>query len=314
MVAARHVHDARRAFALALAVTVAFAVVEVVAGALSGSLALISDAGHMLVDSTGLVLALAAAMLARRPASLARSYGYARVEVLVVPLHVVLMLGVAAYIVFEASRRAGDPPDIAAAPVLAVGVVGLALNLVVARLLHSHAEHNLNAHGARLEVLADAAASAGVVISALVILATGWTAIDIIVSLAIAAFVVPRALSLLRRSVSILLEGTPPGVSMEAIERDVRDVPGVVGLHDLHVWALSPGFVALSAHVEVDRLDRCGAQLAELSALLRERHGIAHVTLQPETHEVHEAVECCDFPDSRASLDHMHEPVGAAKR
>lgn len=208
-----------RALGFGLALTLGFAAVEVGAGLISGSLALVSDAAHMVVDSAGLLLALLAALVARRSPDLQRTYGYARVEVLVVPLHVLLMLGVAGYIVYEAIGRLNGSPQIEGWPVLAVGAVGLAINLVVMRLLSTHSHSNLNARGAMFEVMADALGSVGVMVSAVVLLTTGWTPIDVIISLAIAALVVPRAISLLRQAVSILLEATPPGWTREAWSR-----------------------------------------------------------------------------------------------
>lgn len=297
---------ASRALAAGLAATLLFAVVEVATGLWSGSLALISDAAHMLVDSAGLLLALAAAMVARRPADLRRSFGYARAEVLVVPVHVVLMLGITGYIAWEAFARAGTDLEITAGPVLIAGIAGLGVNALVFRLLHGHAHTNLNARGAMFEVMADALGSVGVIVSAVVIMTTGWMAIDIVVSLAIAVLVLPRAWLLLRQAVSILLEGAPSGIALDEIEDEARQVPGVLNVHDLHVWSLAPSFVSLSAHVEVESMAASEQAIGLLTTLLRERHGIAHVTLQAETRELHEAVECCDYPDM-ATLEHMHE-------
>jgi cobalt-zinc-cadmium efflux system protein len=300
-----HSQGVSRALATGLALTLAFAAIEVATGVWSGSLALVSDAGHMLVDSAGLLLALAAAVVARRPADMRRSFGYARAEVLVVPVHVMLMLGITVYIAWEAFARAGQDLDIAAGPVLAVGIAGLAINAFVFRLLHGHSATNLNARGAMFEVAADALGSAGVIVSALVIMATGWAAIDIVVSLVIAALVIPRAWLLLRQAVLILLEGAPAEMELEEIEREARAIPGVLNLHDLHVWSLAPSFVSLSAHVEVESMAASERAIGLLSVMLRERHGISHVTLQPETKELHEAVECCDYPDV-AALDRLH--------
>ncbi|MCA9822953.1 MAG: cation transporter [Dehalococcoidia bacterium] len=296
-----------KALGIGLALTLAFAAFEVAAGVWSGSLALVSDAGHMLVDSAGLLLALAAAAVARKPADLRRSFGYARAEVLVVPVHVVLMLGIAGYIVWEAFARAGEDLEISAGPVLLVGIAGLGVNAFVFRLLHGHSKHNLNARGAMFEVAADALGSVGVIVSALVILATGWMTVDIVVSLVIAALVLPRAWLLLRQAILILLEGAPAEVELAEIERDARAIPGVLGLHDLHIWSLAPSFVSLSAHVEVESMTESERAIGLLSVMLRERHGISHVTLQPETQELHEAVQCCDYPDM-AALDHLHQP------
>ncbi len=295
-----------KALAIGLGVTLAFAVLEVVAGVWSGSLALVSDAGHMLVDSAGLVLALAATLIARRGADLRRTYGYARVEVLVVPLHVLFMVLLAVYIVYEGVGRVGDNPEIAGWPVLAVGAVGLGLNLAVFRLLHGHSHSNLNARSASLEVMADAMGSIGVIISAVLLLVFGWGWADLVISLLIGLLVVPRALMLLRQSVAILLEGTPPGVDVAAIERDAGAVPGVLAIHDLHVWSLAPSFMSLSAHVEVPTMTGCGRVLADLSVLLRDRYGISHVTLQPETHELHTEIDCCLYPDAPQLEGHRH--------
>ena len=306
-----HAPAAGRILVLGLALTLAFAAIELGTSFATGALALASDAAHMLVDSAGLLLALVATLVARRPADLQRSYGYARVEVLVVPLHVLLMLGIAGYIAYEAISRFASPPEIDAWPVLAVGVVGLGVNLVVMRLLHAHSAHNLNMRGAFLEVAADAIGSVGVIVAAVVLLATGWNRIDVIVSLAIAAFVVPRAMVLLRLSFGILLEATPPGIELEELERDAAAVPGVLALHDLHVWALAPSFLALSAHVEVATMDGCERQLSALGTLFRERYGISHLTLQPETRALHEALACCEFPDATGRGDHIHEDAEA---
>ena len=296
-----------RALAFGLVLTLGFAAIEVGAGLLSGSLALISDAAHMVVDSAGLLLALLATLVARRPSDLRRTYGYARVEVLVVPLHVLLMLGVAAYIMYEAIARLNGSPEIEGRPVFVVGAIGLAINLVVMRLLSAHSHANLNARGAMFEVMADALGSVGVMVSALVLITTGWTPIDVLVSIAIAALVVPRAISLLRHAVSILLEGTPVGLDPAEMERHVASVDGVVAVQDVHVWSLAPSFVAMSAHIELERMEGCEKQLAEITALLRTKWGVSHVTLQPETRELHDAIECCDLPDAGAEpLTRLH--------
>lgn len=301
-----HRPDPGRALAVALALTLGFAALEAAVGVATGSLALLSDAGHMLVDSAGLLLALAATAVARLPADSRRSYGYARAEVLVVPVHVLLMLGIAGYIVYEAVQRIGKPPEVLAWPVVFVGTAGLVVNLIAIRLLVEHSERNLNARGALLEVAADAVGSVGVIVSGAVIAATGWTAIDVITSLAIAALILPRAGSLLRHAVEILLEGAPGHLSLRQIEEDARLVPGVIALHDLHVWSLAPHFVALSAHVEVATMEGCERVIADLAEVLRRRHGIAHVTLQPETQTLHEAVECCALPDAEGVLTRLH--------
>jgi len=299
-----------RALAIGLGLTLAFAFVEVIAGLFSGSLALLADAGHMLIDSGGLLLALGAAMMARRPADPRRTYGYARVEVLIVPVHVVLMLGLAAYLAYEAFQRAGSSPEIEGWTPLGVGALGLAVNFATFRLLHPHSHHNLNARGAMYEVVADALGSVGVIVSGTVILLTGWVAIDLIMSLLIGALIVPRALALLRPVLSILLEGAPPGIDVDRLAREAAKLPGVVALHDVHVWTINPTFVLLSAHVEVDSMDHASTAIAGVTALVRSAHGIEHVTLQPETPELHEAIACCEFPDAAAALVAGHQHAG----
>ncbi len=305
-----HPGQARNALLAGLLVTAAFVVVEAVAGFLTNSLALVSDAGHMLADSGGLVLALGAATLARRPASGRHTYGLARFEVLVVPLHVVILMGIAGYIVFESISHLRHTPEVATTPVMLVGAAGLAVNLAVVRLLHSHGSHNLNVRAATLEASVDAIGSVAVIVSAGIIALGGWQGIDAIAGLAIAALVVPRALTLLKASGEILLESAPAGVEPREIEAAARDVEGVVALHDVHVWSIAPSFPALSAHVELKDVTCTEHILTDLASLFRERFGIGHVTLQPETPALHAAMECCLSPDSGlVPTGHEHQPA-----
>ncbi len=294
-----------RPLLIGLALTLAVAALEAVTGVLTDSLALVSDAGHALTDSAGLILALGAATLGRRPADTRRTYGYARLEVLAVPVHVTLLLGIAGYIAFEAIRRIGDSPTIDTGPAILVAALGLAVNIVVVRLLQAHAHHNLNARAARLEAVADSLGSVAVLASSIAIALGAWSGIDVLVALAIAAFIVPRALQLLRQSADILLESAPEGLDPFEIVAAGREVPGVVALHDVHVWSIAPRFPALSAHVEVRDVMHAEQVLTDLATLLRERYGIVHVTLQPETPALHEAIECCLSPDA-AGLDPAH--------
>jgi cobalt-zinc-cadmium efflux system protein len=290
---------ARRALLAGLLLTLLFVAIEAITGYLAGSLALVSDAGHMLADAAGLFLALAAATVARRPANSRRTFGYARAEVLVVPVHVTLLCLIAGYIVFEAIRRLGSSsPELDTAPVLAVGIAGLVVNLAVIRILLGHSHDNLNIRGATLEAMADTLGSVAVIISATAIALGAWRGIDALVALAIAALIVPRTLSLLRQAGSILMESAPHGLDADAITAAATEVQGVVALHDLHVWSIAPSFPALSAHVELTDSDCTGHVLTELATLFRDRFGIGHVTLQPETPALHEAMECCMSPDA----------------
>ncbi|MFN8508392.1 MAG: cation diffusion facilitator family transporter [Dehalococcoidia bacterium] len=311
-----HGHDHERAHAgglerrllIGLALTGVFVVLEAATAWWAGSLALLSDAGHALADSAGLVLALAAATAGRRPADPRRTYGYARFEVLAVPVHVTLLLGIAAYIVFESVGRFGDAHTVEPVPVLVVGVAGLAVNLLVVGLLRAHSHDNLNARAATLEAGADALTSVAVVASAGFIALGGWQGTDTVAGLLIVAFIVPRAFVLLRQAADILLESAPPGIDPAEIVAASRSVTGVIALHDVHVWAIAPRFPALSAHVEVADVHCTEHILTDLATLFRERWGIGHVTLQPETRELHEAIGCCLSPDASLMPAHGHGP------
>lgn len=308
-----HAEQARRALIFGLLVTGVFVIVEAVAGFLTNSLALVSDAGHMLADSGGLVLALGAATLARRPAQGRHTYGFARFEVLVVPLHVVLLMLIAGYIAFESVNHLRETPDVDTTPVIVVGLAGLMVNLAVVRILHSHSSENLNVRAATIEASVDAAGSVAVVVSAAIIAFGGWNGIDAIAGLLIAALVIPRAWGLLKVSGDILLESAPRGIDPSAIEDAALDVPGVLALHDVHVWSIAPSFPALSAHVELNDVTCTEHILTDLAALFRERFGIGHVTLQPETPALHEAMECCLSPDA-GLLEGEHPHLAAVKR
>lgn len=308
-----HEHDGehgaerfRRSLLFAVVVSAAFVVIEGVTGVMAGSLALVSDAGHTVADSAGLVLALAAATLARKPADARRTYGYARYEVLAVPVHVTVLLGIAIYIGWESMGRLGGGHDVDAGPVLIVGVAGLVVNLVVMRLLHGHTHDNLNARAAALEAGADALSSVAVVASSAIIWLGGWDGIDAVVGIGILLFILPRAFLLLRHAADILLESAPAGVDPDRIVAASRTVPGVVALHDVHVWSIAPKFPALSAHVELGDPAATERILTELATLFREEFGIGHVTLQPETEALHEAIACCLSPDAGLMPDHAH--------
>jgi len=293
-----HPERARKALLAGILLTVSFVVVEALAGWLTGSLALLSDAGHMLADSAGLIIALGAATLSRRPPDARYTYGYARFEVLVVPFHVVLLALIAGYIAFESIDHFRNPPDINTGPVIVVGALGLAINLAVVRLLHSHAPGNLNMRAATLEATVDAFGSVAVIVSAVAIAFGVWSGVDAIAGLLIAVLVIPRAWSLLKQAGDILLETAPAGLDPETIAAAAREVEGVVALHDVHVWSIAPSFPALSAHVELTDVACTEHVLTDLAALFRDRFAIGHVTLQPETPSLHEAIECCLSPDA----------------
>jgi cobalt-zinc-cadmium efflux system protein len=262
--------------------TCAYLAVEVVAGFLTGSLALLADAGHMLTDVAGLILALAAMKLAERPPSPRRTYGYHRAEILAALTNGLVLLVVAAYILVEAWDRFRNPHPVASVPVLAVAAVGLVVNLAGAFLLHAGSASSLNVRGAYNEVLADALSSVGVILGAGVILATGWLWVDPLVAVGIALFVLPRTWALLREALQVLLEGTPREVDLSALRTAMEAVPGVNTVHDLHVWTLTSGVHALSAHAVLETGVAHGAVLSALRTRVTSGFPISHVTVQLE--------------------------------
>jgi cobalt-zinc-cadmium efflux system protein len=266
-----------------LALTCAFLVVEVAGAVWSGSLALLADAGHMLADAGGLGLALFAIWIAGRPPTPAKTYGYYRAEILAALVNAVVLLAVASGILLETYRRLVAPPAILGGPMLGVAAVGLVVNLACAGLLHGAAETSLNVRAAYLEVLGDALSSVGVVAAAALVLLTGWTLADPLVSGAIALVIVPRTWRLLRQAVNVLLEGTPAHLNLTEIEEAMTSVPGVRRVHDLHVWTLTSEREAMSAHVVVDDMRDSERLLETLHAVLHARFGIDHTTIQLET-------------------------------
>jgi cobalt-zinc-cadmium efflux system protein len=266
---------------VALLLTLSFAGIEALAGWWSGSLALLSDAAHMFTDSSALALASAAAWLARRPPSSLHSYGLVRAEVLAALINSLLMLVLIGFIVHEALDRFGTSRDIRGGAVIGVATVGLAINLAVAWVL-SRGEHTLNSRAALLHVLGDALGSVAAIAAGLVIVATGWTPIDPLLSLLVAALILVSALRLLREAVHVLMEGVPLHVRLDTVGRDLAALDGVRRVHDLHVWTLSSGSVALSAHLEIRNLADWPDILAAARHAMDGRHAIRHVTLQPE--------------------------------
>jgi cobalt-zinc-cadmium efflux system protein len=281
---ARHVGRLTVA-AVLVAVTL---VVELTVALLTGSLALLSDAGHLATDLAGLLVALAAIRIAaaRRPAA-SLTYGWHRLEILAALLNSLLLLGIVAFVVTEAVRRIGDPPALAAGPLLVVALVGLTVNLVVAALLREGARESLNLEGARLEVLADAVGSVAVLVAAVVIWLTGWTTIDTLVALGVAAWVLPRALRLGYRASRVLLQAAPEQLDLEAVGDELTVLPGVAEIHDLHAWTLTSGLDVASVHVRLEPGADPHAVLHAVEHLLTDRHGVARTTVQlePGAHE-----------------------------
>jgi len=267
----------------ALVLTLAYCVVEAVAGVWAGSLALLADAAHMLGDAGALALALFATWLASRPPTPAKTYGYYRAEILAALVNAVLPLFIAGGILVEAVRRLHAPVELVAGPMLVVGVLGLGVNLACAALLRSASTQSLTVAAAYLDVLGDALGSVAVVAAGVLVMATGWTPIDPILSGAIATLIVLRAWTLLTQAVNVLLEGAPPHLSLAEVEAAIVRVAGVRRVHDLHVWTLTSGREAMSAHVLVEDVRESERLLGELHALLHARFGIDHTTIQLET-------------------------------
>jgi cobalt-zinc-cadmium efflux system protein len=271
-----------RALRITLALTIAFTAVEVVGGIVSDSLALLADAGHMLSDNASLGIALFAAWLSGRPAGASRTFGYHRAEILAALFNGATLVAISIWIFVAAAQRFGDPPEVEAGLMLAIAAGGLVVNLVAARILHGHSAESLNVSAALRHVLADLLGSLGVVIAALVILTTGWEYADPVVSVLIGLLILASSWGILRDSIQILLEASPPGTDVEQVGRAMAAMPGVSQVHDLHVWTITSGFPALAAHVLVGRDTDCHAKRRELEAMLAERFGLAHTTLQLE--------------------------------
>jgi cobalt-zinc-cadmium efflux system protein len=270
----------RRRLGVALALIAGFMVFELVVGILADSLAVLADAAHMLSDAVALGVALVAAWIAARPVSAERTFGSMRAEILAALANGVMLVALAIWILVAAIDRLRDPPDPLGGWILAAGVVGIAVNLAAAAVLRGRTSLNLRA--ASRHVLSDLLGSIGVVVAGVIVLATGWAYADPLVSLAIAALVLASSWSILRDSVTILLEGTPAGMDAGEIGSAMVSVQGVQEVHDLHVWTITSGFPSLSAHVLVPEGDDCHAVRRRLEEMLGERFGLTHTTLQVE--------------------------------
>jgi len=289
-----------RSLWIVLALTTTFMLVEVVGGALTRSLALISDAAHMFTDSAALAIALAALAIARRPADHKRTFGYFRFEILAAVFNALVLLVVAGYILYEAWQRFREPPAIQSAGMLAIALVGLAVNVAGMRILAGGADSSLNVKGAYLEVWSDMLGSLGVLLAALVIAFTGWLWVDALVAVAIGLWVLPRTWKLLKESLHILLEGVPRELALGDIERALRSVPGVRAIHDLHVWALSSGRNSLTVQVVLAPGAAEQEVLGATARMLEARFRLAHTTIQVEA-------QACEQESAHAhSREHDH--------
>jgi cobalt-zinc-cadmium efflux system protein len=292
--------SAHRPIGIVLALTATFMVVEAVGGWVSGSLALLADAGHMLADVGALLLAALTSWIAGRPADDAKTYGYQRWEILAALVNGAALIGIAGWVVFEAVERIGDPRPIRTGVFLAVALAGFVVNLISLRLLHRHQHGSLNVRGAYLHVLGDLFGSIGAVAAAMIVALTGWSLADPIVSVAIALLIVFGAWRLVRESTDILLEAVPSHVSMPEVERRIREVPGVTAVHDLHVWTVTSGMVAMSGHAVVPELGSHPGVLEGIRSRMAGL-GISHVTIQLEVQD-----GCLDCPPPASEHAHRH--------
>lgn len=270
-----------KVLAWAVMLTLSFAFVEVVAGFWSNSLALISDAGHMLTDSTALGLALLAQHIARRPPSATNSFGFGRAEALAAFVNGLAMLAVVAWIVFEAVQRFANPPAVQGMAVLIVAAIGLAINLLVAWLL-SHDQKSVNTRAALVHVMGDLLGSLAAIIAGAVIYLTGWLTIDPLLSVLVSILILRSTLGVLRDSYHVLMEGVPKHIDYLQVGADIAAIKGVLSVHDLHVWEMAGGHPALIGHLAVRDLQEWPDVLHEIKTMLVTRHGIDHVTLQAE--------------------------------
>ena len=290
-----------------LIVTALFMVVEAVAGWVSGALALLADAGHMLTDVGALALSLFTAMLARRPADPRRTYGYLRWEILAALVNGALLFGIAAWVVIEALGRIRNPQPVETGIFLVVAGLGLVVNLGSLWLLHGVRHGSLNARGAYLHVLGDALGSVGALGAAVIIALTGWTVADPLVSILLSLLILVGAWRLLRESTDILMEAVPRHIALDEVRQRMMSVGGVRAVHDLHVWTVTSGVVAMSGHAVVPDLASHPGALAELKEAVTGL-GIGHATIQLEVEDECEGVDCLEPIAGSAHTGHSHGP------
>ncbi|MYK56830.1 MAG: cation transporter [Acidimicrobiia bacterium] len=306
-----HSHDLRgaskRSLIVALVLIAGFMFAEVIGGILSGSLALLSDAGHMITDAASIALALFAMKVAERPPSAERTFGYRRAEVLAAMLNALSLWLIAAWVLFEAYHRLQDVPEIEGGLMLVVGILGLLVNVAAAWVLHRSSKHSMNIEGALRHVMADLMGSVGVVISGILIVTLNWTIIDPILSVLIAALVAHSSWSLTVKVFKVLLEGVPDHIDVYRLCSEIEDVEGVTLIHDVHVWTISSGLEALTAHVLIDPSFE-----GDTEALLRRLRGIAHGAfgIDHVTIQVEETVEGCTEDHHVGHLMARSRPLG----
>lgn len=278
-----HTHGAsKKILVTVLSITAVFMVVELIGGLISNSLALVADAAHMLTDVGALGLSLFVLWFSRRPARPERSYGYLRLEILAAFVNGVTLVVIAFAIFWQAYKRMLAPENVQGGLMMMVAIAGLAVNVVAARMLHASAHDNLNLRGAYLHVLGDLVGSVGAIIAAVIILFSGWTPADPIISIIVGLLILVSSWKLVRESVDILLESTPAHINLSALRDTIDEIPGVDDVHDLHVWTVTSGYLAMSGHAVVCSVDESQRILKEIHQRMHDRFGIQHVTVQLE--------------------------------
>ncbi|NVJ67100.1 MAG: cation transporter [Gammaproteobacteria bacterium] len=280
--------SSKKVLLIALIITSIFMVVEVVGGIVSGSLALIADAGHMMTDAGALLLAFAAVKWSAKPKDSKRSYGYARLQVLAAFANGIALLALTIWIVVEAVGRFNSPEPIESMSMFVVAVIGLLVNIIVFKMLHSSSKENINVRGAMLHVLGDLLGSVGAILAAILIYWKNWLWADPVLSVFVSLLIVKSALRLIKESSHILLEGTPPSLDVAKIENELSAINGVNNIHHLHVWCLNENKIVASLHATLEDLKQGDDIIAAISSKLKSKYGIEHSTIQLETKH-------CDF-------------------
>jgi cobalt-zinc-cadmium efflux system protein len=288
-----HAHDPHLALGkqrlkFVLILTTVFMAVEFLGGWMANSLALIADAAHMLTDVAAIGLSLFVLWFSRRATSVAKSYGYLRLEILAALVNGAALIVISLLIFWQAWQRIRAPEAIEGPLMLAVASAGLLVNVAAAFLLHSSAEHNLNVRGAYLHILGDLLGSVGAIAAALVIMTTGWVPADALISAFVGLLILVGSWKLVRESVDVLLEAVPPHIDLTVVRRAIHEIPGVLEVHDLHVWTLTSGFLAMSGHAVVRSPEQNQRVLGQIHNCMRERFGISHVTVQLEPPTLHQ--------------------------
>ena len=277
----------RKSLVIVLVLTGTFMIAEFVGGLLSGSLALLADSAHMLADVAALALSLFALWFAQRPATQQKTYGYLRMEILAALVNGVTLVVLSLFIILEAIDRFRDPVEVQGGLMLAVAVGGLVVNIIAALLLHRSAGENLNVRGAYLHVLGDLLGSVGAIAAAILILATGWLPADPLISLLVAGLILVSSFKLVRESVDVLLEAVPSHLDLEEVRDAIAQLDDVEAVHDLHVWTVTSGYVAMSGHAVVSDMNRGPAVLEAIHDRMHEKFGISHVTVQLESRRIY---------------------------